>query len=79
MAGDLDDIDRAILDALRTRTSGWHLLAAEHGISETRWAQRAVRLLQSEEAERIDPVTIHRWRRIMERRRQLRSRRNLEG
>jgi hypothetical protein len=73
----LTEVDRAVLDFERSwwlypgpkdRAVGEYL-----GMSATRYYQVLRRLLDDEEAERYDPLTIHRLRRVRERARRRRE------
>lgn len=75
--------ERAVLDFERAwwlypgpkdRTVGEYL-----GMSATRYYQVLRRLLDDPEAERYDPLTIHRLRRVRERARRKRAERRLDG
>lgn len=61
----MTDLDHKILQAM-ARHPRWHRdAAAELGLSQPRFSLHALRLLRDPEAEATDPVTVHRWRRIL--------------
>jgi hypothetical protein len=79
----LSDRDRAVVDFERS----WFLFpgpkdraVAEYlGMSATRYYQVLRRLLDDAEAERYDPLTIRRLRRVREQARRKRQERRLDG
>ena len=62
----MTDTDRAILAALDLPPRERDYRARELGLSPTAYAQRALVLLDTPEAEREFPAQVHRWRRIMD-------------
>jgi hypothetical protein len=72
----LTDRDRAILDFERSwwtqPGSKGGAIRARLGLSATRYYQILAQLTDSEEAERYDPLVVHRLRRLRDRRRRAR-------
>lgn len=66
--------DRAILEAAHLPVKERRGVAAGLGLSSPRFHQRLVALLRSPEAEQAYPVEVHRWRRIVARNREARTR-----
>lgn len=70
----MTDLDHAILAAADLPANQRTMAAADLGLSSPAMHQRMLALLRTEEAEAVYPALVHRWRRIMDGRRQARGR-----
>ena len=71
----MTDADLRILRSLWAPSRHQQVIAAELGITSVELARRGLRLLDDPDAEREQPVLVHRARRLLEQRRSRRGRR----